>query len=230
MNAPANVIGHDAAAGLLQLTPDQLTRLVGAGVVRRASPGKYAPAHLVKDYIAHLHREPERRERAPTQVEIAEHLDMSDRNLRDVLAALGLDHKVAALSTVRVGYIRHLREQAAGRMGGDGNGLDLVQERAALAREMRLGHEIKNEVARKTYGPITLLAETLALASQAVVERFEQLPAQLKRTCPELSEAARDQVMSTIAAARNEWVERTRLLVTEQLAAAEDELEEFVEP
>jgi hypothetical protein len=108
-----------------------------------------------------------------------------------------------------------------------------VQERAALAREQRLGHEIKNEVARKTYGPITLLAETLALASQAVVERFEQLPGALKKNCPDLPEAARVQVMTAIAAARNEWEARTQALVTEQLAAAlaEDEAgEEFAEP
>lgn len=115
-------------------------------------------------------------------------------------------------------YCERLREMAAGRGSAEGGGLDLVQERAALAREQRLGYEIKNEVARKTYGPIALLAETLAMASQAVVERFEQLPGALKKACPDLPEPARDQVMVVIAAARNEWVERTRQLVTDQLA------------
>lgn len=132
-----------------------------------------------------------------------------------------------------VAYCERLRQMAAGRMGDTEGGLDLVQERAALAREQRLGHEIKNEVARKTYGPITLLAETLAMASQAVVERFEQLPGSLKKACPDLSEAGRDQVMRAIAAARNEWEQRTQQLVTEQLTAvlAEDDgpLEEVVD-
>ena len=48
-------------------------------------------------------------------------------------------------------YVGRLREQAAGRLGSEVGGLDLAQERAALAREMRLGHEIKNSVARGTY-------------------------------------------------------------------------------
>jgi len=146
-------------------------------------------------------------------------------------------YKVACLGPgvpagdVLIAYCERLREMAAGRLG-EGGGLDLVQERAALAREQRLGHEIKNEVARKTYGPITLLAETLALASQAVVERFEQLPSALKKSCPDLPEAARDQVMAVIASARNEWVSRTRQLVAEQLAEtlADDELDGDYEP
>lgn len=124
-----------------------------------------------------------------------------------------------------IAYCERLREQAAGRLGDEAGGLDLVQERAALAREQRLGYEIKNEVARKTFGPITLLAETLALASQAVVERFEQLPGALMKACPELPAAGRDVVMATIAAARNEWVARTGQLVTERLEAADEEPE-----
>lgn len=214
MNAPSNVIGHDAAAALLQLAPDQLTRLVGTGTIRRAAPGKYVPAQLIRDYIGHLHKEPERRERTPTQAEIAEHLDMSDRNLRDVLGVLGLDHKEVALSVIRVGYIRHLREQAAGRGSGEPGGLDLVQERAALAREQRLGIEIKNAVLRGEYAPISLLSEVLATASQSVVERFDQLPGLLKKACPDLPDAAREQVMAALAGARNEWVRATEALVT----------------
>jgi phage terminase Nu1 subunit (DNA packaging protein) len=118
-----------------------------------------------------------------------------------------------------IAYCERLREVAAGRGSMDAGGLDLVQERAALAREMRLGHEIKNEVARKTYAAITLLSETLALASQAVGERIEQLPSALKKACPELPERARDQVMAVLATARNEWAERTRQLIAEQFEA-----------
>jgi phage terminase Nu1 subunit (DNA packaging protein) len=220
MNAPSNHISHDAAAGLLQITPDALTKLAGAGVVRRAAPGKYIPAQLIKDYIGHLHKEPDRRERAPTQAEVSEHLDMSDRNLRDVLSILGLDHKEVHLSRVRVTYIRHLREVAAGRGSSEVGGLDLVQERAALAREQRLGIEIKNAVARGEFAPISLLSEVLATASQSVVERFEQLPGLLKKSCPDLPDSAREQVMVAIAAARNEWVRATEALV---LAKAESD-------
>jgi phage terminase Nu1 subunit (DNA packaging protein) len=118
-------------------------------------------------------------------------------------------------------YCQRLRDQAAGRLGSEVGGLDLVQERAALAREQRLGIEIKNAVARGEFAPISLLSEVLATASQSVVERFEQLPGLLKKSCPDLHDAARDQVMIALASARNEWVRATESLV---LAKADADL------
>jgi phage terminase Nu1 subunit (DNA packaging protein) len=156
-----------------------------------------------------------------TQAEFGALVGVSQQAVSEFLKAAALGPDVTAADML-VAYCERLREMAAGRMS-DAGGLDLIQERAALAREQRIGHEIKNAVARKEWGPITLLAETLALASQAVVERFEQLPGQLKRECPELSERGRAAVMSVIAAARNEWVTGTRRIVAETLAAMEDE-------
>ena len=118
-------------------------------------------------------------------------------------------------------YCQRLRDQAAGRLGAEVGGLDLVQERAALAREQRLGIEIKNAVARGEFAPISLLSEVLATASQSVVERFEQLPSLLKKACPDLPDSAREQVMAALASARNEWVRATEALV---LAKAESDL------
>lgn len=228
MSAPGvSTIGHDAASALLQVAPDQLQRLVASGVVRRAAPGKYVPAQLIRDYIAWLHAEPERRDRSPTQAEIAEHLDMSDRNLRDVLQALDLDHKQVSLSALRVAYIRRLREQAAGRSGSEAGGLDLVQERAALAREQRIGQAIKNGVARKEYGPVGLLADVLGTAASAVVDRFDHLEGVLAKSCPDLAEEAKTAVLTVIADARNEWIRATAKLVDDavdaMLAADEDD-------
>lgn len=122
-------------------------------------------------------------------------------------------------------YVGRLREQAAGRLGSEVGGLDLAQERAALAREMRLGHEIKNSVARGTYAPIELLSEILAAASQSVVERFEQLPGMLKKVCPDLPDAAREQVMVALASARNEWLRGTEKLVAQRVADIDDDTE-----
>jgi phage terminase Nu1 subunit (DNA packaging protein) len=101
-------------------------------------------------------------------------------------------------------------------------GLDLVQERAALAREQRHGIELKNAVARGEFAPIALLSEVLATASMSVVERFEQLPGALKKTCPDLPEAARDQVMGLLANARNEWVRSTAELVSSRIGMSDD--------
>ncbi|MGY8811477.1 MAG: hypothetical protein ACKVK5_10625 [Pseudomonadales bacterium] len=53
------------------------------------------------------------------QRDIAEHLDMSERNLRTVAKSLGVDLQHATLDEVRVAYIRDLREKAAGRGGSN---------------------------------------------------------------------------------------------------------------
>lgn len=151
-----------------------------------------------------------------TQAAFGELVGITQQAVSEFLKAAALGPGVPAIVMLQA-YCERLREMAAGRQGA-ADGLDLVQERAALAREQRIGHEIKNEVARKTYAPISLLSETLALASQAVGERFEQLPSALKRECPDLPEAARDALMRAIAAARNEWAERTMQLITEALA------------
>lgn len=154
-----------------------------------------------------------------TQAAFGELVGVTQQAVSEFVRVAALGPGVSA-GDMLVAYCERLREVAAGRMSQEAGGLDLVQERAALAREQRLGYEIKNEVARKTYAPIALLAETLALASQSVVEQFEQLPSALKKACPDLPEAARDQVMVVIAAARNAWVAGTRQLASEQLAAS----------
>ena len=123
-------------------------------------------------------------------------------------------------------YCERLREVAAGRASAEIGGLDLVQERAALARQQRLNLEVKGSALRGEYAPIGLLAEVLATASQAVVDRLDQLPAMLKKICPELPDAARDQVMTVIAAARNEWVTRTMEVVAAKLEDLEAGSEE----
>jgi phage terminase Nu1 subunit (DNA packaging protein) len=145
---------------------------------------------------------------------------------QQAISAMVTDGKLPAevsQGEMLIAYCQRLRDQAAGRLGSEIGGLDLVQERAALAREQRLGIEIKNAVARGEYAPISLLSEVLATASQSVVERFEQLPSMLKKSCPDLSESAREQVMAVLADARNEWVRATHELV---IARAADDAED----
>lgn len=120
-------------------------------------------------------------------------------------------------------YCGHMREMAAGR-AADGD-LDLATERAQLARSQRLGQDIKNNVALGSYAPIELLSDVLANAAQAVVDRLEQIPADLRRVCPDLPQAARDAVMAEIASARNEMVRKTASLVADAIDPA-DQLED----
>lgn len=51
-----------------------------------------------------------------TQKEIAKHLDMSERAVRDVLKNLGIEASKTTVDKARVAYIRDLREKAAGRV------------------------------------------------------------------------------------------------------------------
>lgn len=149
---------------------------------------------------------------------------------QQAISALVNDGKIPATGTVGavlLAYCERLREQAAGRMGEEGGGLDLVQERAALARSQRIAQDLKNDIARGEYAPIGLLTDVLATASAAVVDRFEQLEGALRKACPDLPDAARSTVMTVIASGRNEWIRSTAQLVDrsldEQLAEQADD-------
>lgn len=126
------------------------------------------------------------------------------------------------LGDLLLAYCQRLREQAAGRMGSATDGLSLVQERARLARLQGDVVEIRKAQLSGEYAPIKLLGEVLADASQGVAERFEQLPGQLRKACPDLPPVAIDRVMITIAEARNEWVRATCELVEKKLEQGDD--------
>lgn len=123
------------------------------------------------------------------------------------------------LGEVLLAYCERLRLQAAGRLGDELGGLDLVQERAALAREQREGQAIKNAVARREYAPVGLLADVLGMAASAVVDRFDQLGGALRKACPDLPDEAKTTVQQVIANARNEWLRGTAALVADGLDA-----------
>ena len=127
------------------------------------------------------------------------------------------------LGALLLAYCQRLRDQAAGRLGDVDGGLDLVQERAALAREQREGQAIKNAVARKDYAPVGLLADVLGMASSAVVDRFDQLEGSLRKACPDLPDEAKTTVQQVIASARNEWIRSTERLVTEVIDTMAEE-------
>lgn len=160
-----------------------------------------------------------------SQAEFAEMIGVSEARVSQLVSE-GVIARGDTAASWLVAYCERLRDQAAGRMG-ETYGLDLVQERAALAREQREGQAIKNAIARKEYAPIGLLADVLGRASSAVVDRFDHLEGALKKACPDLDDDAKTTVMNVIASARNEWVRATAELVAEsldaQLAAQDDD-------
>ena len=128
----------------------------------------------------------------------------------------------ATIGEMLIAYCDRIREQAAGRKGENGE-LDLVQERAALAKAQRENQELKNAVARGEYAPIGLLADVLGKASSAVVDRFDQLPGRLAKACPDLPDAARTAVIEVVTSARNEWVRSTASLIDEVIDEMPDD-------
>lgn len=200
-------INHDTAARLLGLAPGDLDALVKAGAVRRMDRNAYALPVLVQDYIGHLKAERERAELAPKQTEIADHLDMSERAVRDLLDDVGIDHKQSTLTEIRVAYIRRLREQAAGRAAaGD---LNLAGERAALARAQREKIEMQNAVTRGELTPTILLEQVLAAAASKAAGIFDAIPGMVKRRVPTLAAGDVDLIAAEIARARNCYASMT---------------------
>ena len=167
-----------------------------------------------------------------TQTALAELVGVTQPTISNLMTE-GKLPATGTLGELLLAYCARLRDQAAGRMG-DTMGLDLVQERAALAREQREGLAIKNAVARKEYAPIGMLADVLGMASSAVVDRFDQLEGQLRKACPDLPDEARTVVQTVIASARNEWIRSTANIVCDGLdamvAAPDEEDQEAPEP
>lgn len=108
---------------------------------------------------------------------------------------------------------RRLREVAAGRASEE-SGLDLVQERAALARSQREAQELKNAVARGNNAPVGLLTAVLGRAAN-VRGRSPGAPRwRPGEGCPALPDDARAVITRVIASA-NEWLRATHRTVVE---------------
>lgn len=76
-----------------------------------------------------------------TQEAVAELVGVTQPTISNLMAQGKLPRE-GTLGELVLAYCERLRDQAAGRLG-DTLGLDLVQERAALAREQRIGHRRK---------------------------------------------------------------------------------------
>jgi len=116
-----------------------------------------------------------------TQAEVAAHLDLSDRSVRDLLDRGVLPNArrgALDLDQCRVAYIRHLRETAAGRAAGPAAD-DLTAERARLAREQADHFALKNAALRKELLPRTDITRVVVAAFQIVRDRLSALPARL---------------------------------------------------
>lgn len=151
-----------------------------------------------------------------TQAEFGELVGVSQPAVSQLVAAGVLAEGAPVLLWIQA-YVARLREQAAGRSQA------LATERAALARSQREGQEIKNAVARKEFAPIAVLGEVLGMACAGVSDRMDALRGDLRRRCPDMSEAALSVIDDMLSEARDEWARSTSSLVVAGLMQLPDE-------
>jgi len=108
----------------------------------------------------------------------------------------------AALCDWLLSYCEHLREIAAGRASTD-DGINLVTERALLAREQRDKIAMQNAVTRKELSPTPLLEEVLSRAAARACPLLDTIPGELRRRVAGLDADALDVVAGIVAKARN---------------------------
>lgn len=175
------LIDSDAAARLLGITLNELNLLTKDGVLERQQ-GKYHIVGLIQRYSKHLKSETKRQEENPTQIEIARHLDMSDRNLRDVLKNLNLDHKDSSLSDVRVAYIRDLRDKAAGRGGEDQSNLAKARAEESMIKAAKLRLEYQRDIGALVLGEDAekALNDWARFANREIIQGFHKLVSEIQ--------------------------------------------------
>ena len=219
--AQANTINTDTASRLIGVSPAELTALANGGTVRRVDKNAFLLPALVADYISHLKAEHERGQMAPTQLEIAAHLDLSDRSVREFMSKTGMDNRTCTIDEFRVAYIRNLREQAAGRATeGD---LNLAGERAGLAREQKDRIAMMNAQTRRELAPVVSMTLALAKVGQQIAGILDALPGVCRRRL-NLSVEQIEVIQGEVTKARNAAAS-IRLDVDGEVEDAEREIE-----
>ncbi|MET4696958.1 terminase small subunit [Endozoicomonas lisbonensis] len=151
-----------------------------------------------------------------TQIEIAEHLDLSDRQVRNLLKDGVLPptkgRGAYCLDSCRKAYIRHLRGCINGQiekpeMGGDfpeeQEYIDKEYEQARKIRAEADAQEMKNAVTRREQAPVSLLEWALANIAEQVSSVLDSIPLKLKQRVPHLKASELEIVRREITKCQN---------------------------
>lgn len=126
-----------------------------------------------------------------TQSEIANHIDLSDRQIRNLLkdgvipgskGNGGLD-----IDSCRVAYIRYLRGLGSGQIGEEGKDYDLTKQKAMLTAEQLREKKRENDIADNLVAPISIITNALQNVGKQMVALLEALPLEMKRANPKLT-------------------------------------------
>lgn len=122
-----------------------------------------------------------------TQAEVAAHLDLTDRTVRELKkrGVFNADSRSQMdLDACRIAYIRHLRERAAGRASDaeKAEGLDLTAERARLAKEQADHYAMKNAQARGELVEASACTTAMVAVIEMIKAKLLRVPAKVART------------------------------------------------
>jgi len=148
-----------------------------------------------------------------TQREVAEHLDLTDRNVRYLLQSGVIPASKGRggynLDDCRMAYIRYIRGQAKGQVRNeeaeDGELLNQKREKEdyLLTRERRIGQQQKNELNSRLVVPVEFAIYSLSKLSAQLATIFDTLPLAMKRKHPDLEARHIDTLTRELAKARN---------------------------
>lgn len=153
-----------------------------------------------------------------TQLEVAEHLDITDRQVRSLLQSGVLPGSKGRggydLDDCRLAYIRNLRGQASGQVKSPEAGAEEVldpmleqkreQEEYLLTRERRIGQQQKNELSARKVVPSEFAIFSLSKLAAEVAAILDTLPLTIKRKHPDLEPRHLDTLSRELAKARNQ--------------------------
>lgn len=157
-----------------------------------------------------------------TQVEIAEHLDLVDRQVRNLLKDGVLPPTKGrggyCKDSCRLAYIRHLRGRNNGQVDkpetranfpDDQELIDREFEQARKTRAEADAQEMKNAVTRRELAPVELLEWALASIAEQVNSILDSIPLKLKKRVPhlkasELAIAKREIIKAQNAASKSQ--------------------------
>ena len=151
------------------------------------------------------------------QVEIAGHMDLTDRQVRKLLQSGVLPASKGRggydIDACREAYIRYLRSQASGQAKPEPDDPDgeydpmlehkREQEEYLLTKERRIGQQQKNEMGARKVVPSEFAIFTLSKIAAEIASILDTLPLTMRRKHPDLETRHLDTLMRELARARN---------------------------
>lgn len=202
---PAGHMPMAQAVQVLDRTESQIRALARAGVIPPLKDGAVSITAMAR-YIKHLH---ESSGKGPA-AEAAAHIGVTERRFREMISRGVIKPQARSqydFAQVRVEYINHLREAAAGRQTD--SGMVLANERARHAKAMADAQEMKNKVEAEEYLPRGEIQMIQAAGDARVRTKLLAIPSKAAprllglETLPDIKDALSNAINEALAELAN---------------------------